>query len=790
MATIIIPPKKSLLTLLSALFMLVAFTACSSSEGNNSDEPERPQPETPVNDDDWQTVPVSGGTIEKGDISITFPSGTFASDAKVAITEAPKGGSFNQFEASPFYQVSFSSRTKAPIKVRIKGNEQSSDMHIVSIAPGIRWSAQDATNYSLSLEGSYTDGAYEVTLPRMKGDDEGDLDYITLGLIKSPDNSRVAGTRLWDDIEIAGKVKNIEWYFDIGTIDYYLLSDPERVRLEQYRSRISDYIEEALGIIHGLGFSIKTNENETRRIPIIFVNDTKYPNAYGFFEQSYFADTHSCIQLNMVKLFSADTDETSIRQTVIHELLHYFQADYDPRCPTIKKIGGEENALYEAVSVWAEQFMDNGKMNADFIGDYISQFLKGFDTVVQSYQNHGYGMSTLFYYLTSPIGDMKAWGIDKNSIVELFQLWQEGNNAYIGHSFSTIREWLRRHGSDFLISDDYDKYLLSVISGELIKGQIFNPDSLNSGSDNLKSVEKIPHDDKCGDLGCDIFKVGLAYYYKNNPSFKGKEFVVKQLTEGLRTYVFVGNSSSTKFERLSQICVAGDSLVIDGDYLDGMMGGEKKGGLYLITTNNTSKAMDFQETIELKEKQEETEINIKSVKFHAGIDFSWENHVGPYGESFDYYSTNNNCTLNGNTLHVECGPNEADVWPGGAGAPNFDSGGDFLSFDIVGVNSDSKEWRIENLIHKYGRRRINLPSTDISSDIYLVAYNSDLQLTNMVMSESLSKGPSKLVFTDWDKYGFEVTNAYVERIFSDDSKWVYHFNKVSGGVKLTLDTTP
>ena len=141
-------------------------------------------------------------------------------------------------------------------------------------------------------------------------------------------------------------------------------------------------------------------------------------------------------------------------------------------------------------------------------------------------------------------------------------------------------------------------------------------------------------------------------------------------------------------------------------------------------------------------------------------------------------------------MHVECGPNEADVSPGGAGGPNFDSGGDFLSFDIVGVNSDSKEWRIENLIHKYGRRRINLPSTDISSDINLVAYNSDLQLTNLVMSESLSKGPSKLVFTDWDKYGFEVTNAYVERIFSDDSKWVYHFNKVSGGVKLTLDTTP
>lgn len=48
-------------------------------------------PEVPVNKDDWQTIPASGGTITKDSISIAFPSGTFMSDSKVAITEVKKG---------------------------------------------------------------------------------------------------------------------------------------------------------------------------------------------------------------------------------------------------------------------------------------------------------------------------------------------------------------------------------------------------------------------------------------------------------------------------------------------------------------------------------------------------------------------------------------------------------------------------------------------------------------------------------------------------------------------------
>ena len=88
----------------TALLLATPFTACSDSD--DPEVPDKPDtPVTPVNPEDYQAVPVSGGTIEKGDIAITFPSGTFTKDEQVAITEVKKGEIGGKNEASPFYQV-------------------------------------------------------------------------------------------------------------------------------------------------------------------------------------------------------------------------------------------------------------------------------------------------------------------------------------------------------------------------------------------------------------------------------------------------------------------------------------------------------------------------------------------------------------------------------------------------------------------------------------------------------------------------------------------------------------
>ena len=74
---------QRLLHLMCAAVLMTGLCACGKSEETVEVPvtPEKPTPEVPVNNDDWQTVSPAGGTVEKGDISISFPSGTFDKDA-------------------------------------------------------------------------------------------------------------------------------------------------------------------------------------------------------------------------------------------------------------------------------------------------------------------------------------------------------------------------------------------------------------------------------------------------------------------------------------------------------------------------------------------------------------------------------------------------------------------------------------------------------------------------------------------------------------------------------------
>ena len=91
--------KKLFLIMLCLLTTLFLLPACSDDESVDTPK-ESP---TPVSDGDWQTVSAKGGTIERGDISITVPQGTFSKDTKVAITEISKGKKFGDREASAYY---------------------------------------------------------------------------------------------------------------------------------------------------------------------------------------------------------------------------------------------------------------------------------------------------------------------------------------------------------------------------------------------------------------------------------------------------------------------------------------------------------------------------------------------------------------------------------------------------------------------------------------------------------------------------------------------------------------
>ena len=113
--------------------------------------------------------------------------------------------------------------------------------------------------------------------------------------------------------------------------------------------------------------------------------------------------------MNLKKVLESTEDQ--IKCTVIHEIFHWFQSYYDPRsnlAKSKKSLSGEETILYEAGAVWAEQFMNSGKLNGEFVKDYLPLYtisVKDLDAVFsfekdasvtkssqEKYKRHGYGL--------------------------------------------------------------------------------------------------------------------------------------------------------------------------------------------------------------------------------------------------------------------------------------------------------------------------------------------------------------------------------------------------------------
>ena len=178
----------------------------SYSDKDDSDNSSPTKPSTPISEGDWQVVPATGGTITKDSISITFPSGTFSNDTKVAITAVKKGETGGDCEVSPFYQLTMPLKLNRPITVNIKCSKQTEDVHFLTIEPCYKKSLSEMNRHNISYTASYGKGGFSFTFPSTNNEESsGDL-YLTLGLAKSP---KVTSGRT-PASEIQGKEGNIE----------------------------------------------------------------------------------------------------------------------------------------------------------------------------------------------------------------------------------------------------------------------------------------------------------------------------------------------------------------------------------------------------------------------------------------------------------------------------------------------------------------------------------------------------------------------------------------------------
>ena len=164
--------------------------ACSSSNDSTENKPDQPTP-TPVDGTSF-TIPASGGTITKENLTLQIPSGTFSGETKISVTTVNKGSALNDMEASDFYKITLPVSTKKPIQVSVKSENASEGCLLMARSKGRSTSMNEVQEFCTPLEqstGSNNTFSGEIPLLEIGGGSED----ITVGLMGiSTSTSRAA----------------------------------------------------------------------------------------------------------------------------------------------------------------------------------------------------------------------------------------------------------------------------------------------------------------------------------------------------------------------------------------------------------------------------------------------------------------------------------------------------------------------------------------------------------------------------------------------------------------------
>ena len=629
--------KKILFFSLALMAGLLALSSCKKDK-NAPDMPDSSGGIT-IGPNDWHAVPQSGCTIELGDISLTVPANTFSKDTKLSVTKLESGSYYGTYEASSFYYITMPPAMNRIITVNMKPNKQVAKVQCAALAPFHRKSTNENVTGGIDLDYYYENGECTIKLPVSDNNNDASDLWIIVGLVEDNSTSSPAGIspRRMTDLTVApaGQVRNVKWHYAMDTWLWLKRTDSEGTKINNLMTKLTPIITEALTKIHDLGFSL----DEERNIPVCFIRDKKNIESYGFFSQSFWNDASSTVELNLEALDKESGDDKVLGKTCIHELLHYFQANYDKRIPQKKAFSGEEDILNEAASVWVEQFMNDGMLDATFVAYYFGDFMRGYYTYDTQNKpaEHGYGMSSMLYYLTSPMSGMDIYGINKNSIVELFQIWKN-YPEYRGTSYLTLTKWFSNHQSYFL--DYYYKdFLLAALTGKVFDLGVAQKTDISAFDKDCKAYSF--NKDRtytyptrtCLGLGCAINQGNVSL----RTSFAGKEIIIKQEKPDVETYLVI-TSDDNRNQYYKTAATKDKPLVIKGEELDQMGNGSHITGLYFVTFNPYGKKKDFAVTCTVQDAEEEggKVPNISAVTIEAELEVGSEAD-GDYTTHDDYY---------------------------------------------------------------------------------------------------------------------------------------------------------
>lgn len=705
------------------LFILAILTmglmACSTKE-DVADEREPLKPETPVEKDEWETILPDGGVIERDDITIQFPKGTFSSETKVAVSEVKKGQILGEEEVSKFYQITLPYSCAKEFKVKIKCDKNGDDINAVVHAPSMAIGPYKKKYSDITLESTYSNGEYTFTIPASSNEGVSDNANLSVGIAK---RNRIAG-------ESAGTraVGGISWHYDIGTFHQ------QKYLANWTKADYPGTIKSALQHLQDLGFKI----DGTRNLPVSF--EVMDEGTSGYLDQDGWNDIWNGIVLNdrYITDFDNYNAKYPVKRTCIHELLHYYQSHYDPRWPSVKMAtDGDERMIYECAAVWSEKFNDGGSPSLDFVSQYLPRFLTSLTEVKKAheddkesknyYADHGYGMAALIEYLTT---QRKSEGIDNNSVVELYEI-MKSSSAKIGFSlsgttFDFLKSWVKKHNSTFFENDGYDDFILKLMTGKVYT-EIKPSQAVNGSTNQLKTDGEVSFNGTCYPYGGYICRTQLLAngeedQFKEKGSLTNKQLVIEQNQDGVKTYVVAQYQGGLM--QIDGKATKGSPIIIDGKTLESFRKNENYNvNFYTISTNsNNQSTLPTEVKVELKD-MEETDIkitNVNSVYFFCHLNSKIKRNNMDLSTNLGFYSdyykdANFTISQSKEAVHVESSHKTQES--GDKGEKHESQM--YISFDITGFTDNLAKCKIENFTYTYSSELVypNDWDYDISRDI-------------------------------------------------------------------------
>ena len=568
---------------MALLTMSVCLVGCKKSDDSTSTKPEIP--DTPVISGDSETIPASGGTVTKGDITISFPGGTFSSDSKVSVTEMNAGATLGDDEISKFYKLILPMNTQQPLKVSIKSSE-TTDVALVAHAPATATHDTDQnTGYAdVILASTYANGTYTAEIPQFENNGETANVEVTFGLARIPNN--VTGTRATTRAVDDG---DINWTL-------YWKENKDHPNKQQIAADIDEAIKDAVTIIKALGFKVKNH----RIVPIIITSKGLKEGEYGRHQQSFVSDNWNDILLNSSLLFGSNYSKKKLRWSVIHEMFHYFQSAYDNRgCFKKAKFGNVTvMRIMEAGGVWIEKFMDESKYFDgawipnidDVMKSTLDESVAGGSGEMGNAQNMGYGSSVILQWFTYNKGN--------KSILTLYETWRD-------KGASSFEDWLKKceTATDCQFFNEYGTFVEMLAMGKVIIGtettdhtgeairKRYNVSDFRISAKYEFSAEG--NKTFSGDVlqwGILTNRIGLQQLSKE--SVKGKQLTIKQGNYSVFTKAFLYDSGNNKVTFLGDIYDDKPMIINDQTTLTDMAGNNNTVKLYLVSyqgANNHAK---------------------------------------------------------------------------------------------------------------------------------------------------------------------------------------------------------